>query len=163
MTKKLSATALSLGLLTLTAIPSGAQGPSLPAERAIRQGDTIEWVVDSGTHKLRLGQNGASSVNDLKLIMEGVSSPFPAGPSADIPPNGASSGTLFSAKVLDNATVGKAFTFTCGFHPTQMLSEKFTIAAKVAGQPARTHRIRATSTLHWMKEVTRDVQIDTAP
>lgn len=162
MSKTLFATALSLGLLALASEPIFAQGASTPADRTIRQGDTIEWVAESaGPHEVRFGAPGTTPVAAINTILESftpVLTPGAIGNSPRLP-----SGRLLTAKVKNAATPGTTFIFTCGVHPPQMLSQPFTIAARVAGQPPRTHRIKGVSGLHWLLEVTRNVQVDTAP
>lgn len=157
---------LGLGLFAVTAMPAHAQGPSTPADRTVRQGDTIEWVaVSGGNHKVRFGANGATPVPEINTLLESFSPALTPGAIGDSPQ--ASSGRLLTAKVKeDAATVGKTFIFTCGIHTTGMLSQPFTIAAKAPGQPPRTHKIKGVlvgGQFHWFLEVSRDVQVDTAP
>jgi hypothetical protein len=162
MPRILTVVALCLDLLPLALGPAHAQGPSTPEDRTIRQGDTIEWIAVSGTHKVRFGANGATSVAEINTILENFSQALTPGTTGDSP--AASSGTLLTAKVKDDATPGKTFVFTCGIHTTPMLSELFTIAAKVPGQAPRNLRIKGTfvnNQMHWLLEATRDVQVDT--
>ena len=165
MSRTLFTAATGVGLLILSHASVCAQQPSTPADRTIRQGDTIEWVaVSGGNHKVRFGANGATSVADINTILENFSQALTPGTTGDSP--AASSGTLLTAKVKDDATPGKTFIFTCGIHTTPMLSEPFTIAAKVPGQPPRNLKIKGvfvSGQMHWFLEAARDVQVDTAP
>lgn len=152
MSKALAVLVIGLALVASALVPASAQ--VLP-EVIVRQGDTIQWVVGTGSppHRVRFGANGATSVAEINTILENLTPPLnPAGDGRQ-----AASGTLLTAKVKDNAEPGKTFIFTCGVHPGQMLSLPFTVAAKVAGQPPRTHKIIGEAGLHW------HIHVDTTP
>ena len=126
-----------------------------PPEVIVRPGDTIQWVLGSGSppHKVRFGANGATPVTEVKQVLGNFSTdltPAGDGPALTV-------GTPFTAKVLDTAEPGKTFIFTCGIHPPVMLSLQFTVAAKVPGQAARTHKIVGETGLHW------HLHVDTTP
>lgn len=125
-----------------------------PPEVIVRPGDTITW---SGTgnppHKVRFGANGASPIADINDILENITPPLVSGDG----PVFNNTTTTLTAKVKDAAGVGKSFIFTCGFHPGQMLSLQFTVAAKVTGQGPRTHKIVGEPGLHW------HLHVDTTP
>ena len=152
MSKALTILVTGLALIASACVPVAAQ--VLP-EVIVRQGDTIQWVVGQGSppHKVRFGANGATSVAEINTILTNITPPLtPAGDGPQKP-----SGILLTAKVKDDAEPGKTFIFTCGVHPPQMLSLPFTVAAKVAGQPPRTHKIIGEAGLHW------HVHVDTTP
>jgi hypothetical protein len=151
MSKALTVLASGFALVASTYALASAQ--VLP-EVIVHQSDTIQWVVGSPSppHKVRFGANGATSVADINDILENITPPLTAGDGPQ-----ASSGILLTARVKDDATPGKTFIFTCGVHPVAMLSLPFTVAAKVVGQPSRTHKIMGEAGLHW------HVHVDTTP
>jgi hypothetical protein len=151
MSKALAVLMIGLTLVASALVPASAQ--VLP-EVTVRQGDTIQWVVGPGNiqHKVKFGATGTTSVAEIRDILDITPPLTAAGESRQ-----AASGTLLTAKVKDNAEPGKTFIFTCGVHPGQMLSLPFTVAAKVAGQPARTHKIIGEVGLHW------HLHVDTTP
>ena len=153
MSKMLFVVAISLVLVASASIFVYSQNQ---AEVVVRQGDTIQWVhlgPMGVPHKVRFGSSGATPVADINMILENFKPPLNA--MGDAPP--ATSGTLLTAKVKDTAMAGATFVFTCGIHPMPMLSLPFRVEAKVAGQPARTHKITAEMGLHW------HVHVDTTP
>lgn len=149
MPKKLVSAVFCLGLLALCAPTVFAQGSP---EVIVRQGDTIEWVaVGPPPHKVRFGANGATPVAEVSALLT-FEPALNNGDSPQLP-----TGKLLTAKVKDDAEPGKTFVFTCGVHPGPMLSLPFTIAAKVASQPPRTHKIMGVTGLHW------HLHVDTTP
>lgn len=150
MPKKLLPAAFCLGLLALSTPTVYAQGSP---EVIVRPGDTIEWVaVAAGPHRVKFGAGGTTtSVEDIKKILDNPAI-SPAGDSAQ-----AVTGPLLSAKVREDATPGQTFVFTCGVHPTDMLSLTFIVAAKVVGEPVRTHKITGEAGRNW------HLHVDTKP
>jgi plastocyanin len=150
MPKYLVSAVFGLGLVALNTPTVYAQGSP---EVIVRPGDTIEWVaVSGGPHKVRFGADEATSLDKLKDILENFTPPLTA--AGDSPPG--NPGPLTKATVKADAA-GKTFVFTCGVHPTDMLSLTFTVADKVAGQPARNHKISAEAGRHW------HLHVDTTP
>lgn len=148
--KKLLSTVFCLGLLALSTPSVYAQGSP---EAIVRQGDTIEWwAISAGPHGVRFGSDGGSPVNEVSALLEFT----PALNNGDSEQK--STGRLLTAKVKDNAEVGKRFVFVGSFHTDgQMISHRFTVAAKVAGEQPRTHKITGVTGLHWA------LHIDTTP
>ena len=140
MSKRLTAVAIWLGFV---AVPAPVSAQTQP-EVVVRQGDTIQWVAAAGLqHKVKFGAAGTTPIADIGAILN-FTPPLVNGESK------ATTGTLQTATVKeDKATVGKTFVFTCGFHPAQMVSLPFLVAAKVAGEPARTHTIMGEAGFHW--------------
>lgn len=124
-----------------------------PPEVIVRPGDTIQWVgTGAPPHKTRFGANGATPINDINQILENFTPPLSNGDGPVL--NGQAT---LTAKVKDTPqVVGKTFIFTCGFHPAQMLSLQFTVAAKDGNTP-RTHKITGEPGLHW------HLHVDTTP
>jgi hypothetical protein len=150
MLKKLVTVVFCLGLLALDNPTVYAQGSP---QVIVRQGDTIEWhAVGPPPHKVRFGANGATPIAEVSALLDFD----PVLVNGDSPQ--ASTGKLLTAKVKDNATPGKTFIFVCGVHTGgQMVSLPFTIAAKVAGEQPRTHKIMGVTGLHW------HLHVDTTP
>lgn len=170
MPKTILAATLCFGLAATLPTPGWAQQPSTDADRTIRQGDTIEWVsVSSGPHQVKFGGTVGGTtlpkISDVQAILK-----FPPAPAPQLTISGdigtspaRQTGDLLSATVDQNAAPGTTFFFTCGIHPGLMLSHPFKIEAKVAGQPATTHKIKGGPGLNWFMEVARDASIDTTP
>jgi hypothetical protein len=152
MLNKLLFTAFCLGLLTMSAPTVLAQ--SSP-EVIVRQGDMIEWFsISAGPHGVKFGSDGGSPLNEVNALLE-FTPPLNNGESESKP-----TGRLLTAKVKDNAEVGKKFVFVCAIHSGAtgpMLSHPFKIAAKVAGEQPRTHKIMGVTGQHWA------IHIDTTP
>jgi hypothetical protein len=157
MSKSLASVKLAFGILTLSMSAAYAQGSGEIV--VVRQGDTIEWIAAGPPpHKVRFGGGGAvTSVADAEALLDFepdlTPGPGDVGDSPQLP-----SGSLLKATVLDTAAPGKTFVFNCGVHFNgPMISVPFTIAAKVAGEPARTHRIIGGPGLNW------HLHVDTTP
>jgi hypothetical protein len=155
MPKNLIAALFFLGFAALTMPTAYAQGSP---EVIVRQGDTIEWVaVGPPPHRVRFGSPGTTPFAEVSALLE-FTPTLTAGPGGEADSPQAPTGTLLTAKVKDDAVPGKTFIFNCGVHPGgQMLSLPFTIAAKVAGEQPRRHRIMGVTGLHW------HLHIDTTP
>jgi hypothetical protein len=151
MKRIVAAAGFSFGLLFLGLGAAYAQHGSADVV-VVRPGDTIEWfAVGPPKHKVRFGANGATPTNEVSALLDFN----PALVDGDSPER--STGKLLTAKVKDNATVGKTFVFTCGVHPGAMLSLPFKIEAKVTGEQPRTHKIMGVVGLHW------HLHVDTTP
>jgi hypothetical protein len=149
--KMLMSAALALGTFALSTTLGYAQGAP---EVIVRRGDKIDWsALSGGPHRVKFGAAGTTSVAEINALLDFTPVLTPGGDSPQ-----KVTGPLTSAQVKDiPEVVGKTFVFTCGVHPAQMLSLTFTIAEKVTGGTARTHKITGESGLHW------HLLVDTTP
>jgi hypothetical protein len=157
MLKTLAARALGLGLGVLYPTLTHAQ----PTEVIVKQGDKIEWHQVSGPqHRVRFGGTvGTVTLTPVDQIRQRLGDFDPP-----LPDNGqplpVSGKPLLVATVRADAPVDATFIFTCGEHPSAMISIPFKIRA-AEGSP-QTHRIDGVAGFHW-KLQPGNVHIDTTP
>jgi hypothetical protein len=152
MIRKLVSAAFFAYLFAVSMYSANAQNVS---EVIIKQGDSIEWfALSAGPHGVKFGsEGGIPSFEEVSRLLE-----FPSGFNGES--ESKQTGRLMTARVKENAEVGKTFVFVCAIHSGAtgpMVSHPFRIAAKVAGEQPRTHKILGVTGLHWA------IHIDTTP
>jgi hypothetical protein len=137
---------------------------STPADRVVKQGDTITFTM-STAHSLRFGgsiDDGATGKPVPLTPVEKIKTLLQFKP--DIPAGGEfEAGATITTTVLATAAPGEEFRFACGIHLGDMLSEPLKIEA--AGAASQSFAIRAAGGFKWLlkKPDGVEVQIDTTP
>lgn len=132
-------------------------------EVVVRQGDTIEWHGVSGPpHRVRfggtVGKEKLTPVGEIRAILDDFKPALPD--NGEPAPSGK---VLLTATVRKDAPLNATFIFTCGNHPTAMLSIAFRVVA--AGPVTQTHRIEGVTGFHWQLRTEKGevIHIDTTP
>jgi hypothetical protein len=147
------------GLLSIQGGSVSAQ-PLSESDITIRPGDVIEWTTP-GIHHLLVGAEGLTALSDVDKILS-----FSPELNREGFEGFSNAGASVTATVKADAGMQgvQEFVFTCGAHPTGMLSRPFKIA-EGAGDKVRTLKIRAENPETWIltREDGSEVAIDTTP
>jgi hypothetical protein len=137
--------------LNLGPEPLWAQPAPTDQDLTLHPGDNIVWSP-SAPHRVQFGGTPGgvplTPYPDIQRVLD-ISPPLTADPQGIAR---AAPGATVSAMVrADAATSGvAAFNFTCGTHPTQMITMSFEIAPASSGQQARNVQVITGNPLRWI-------------